>query len=437
MVWILMGPATCLALGTPRWVKEMPSDPCYFFGRAQVDRTQNLDEDRKNARDKALSELAMQIKAIISSETKTYTEETNGRVSSHFQEAVSSKVENLELTGYQTLEHRNKKFVWALCKLSRDHYYANLHADWHAAKTEAIQLFEQGQKADLPNRLLQWSKAVALLAPYKGQSLRYQTCGRSMTLDNRGQLRGRKLGLDQHIVKELRKQSTGIELIVAEKEYTLSRSRPDGRYVTVKASRSGTPQKDLLLELKLKADGWKIQSRTSTNDEGNAQFKVEQAGVPGRHRGLVTLAHSPGRAAQESYGLDLPQCPVMLYRPAPLVVFALEESNLGNPSRVYVKMLKELLCGPKGLKEAPKNKAEILVRGSIETRQDGTQMGLCKSRAHVDLEVIPKGKTPIRFTDHQTVGLMRYDFAKAGEKALRKAAKKHSAEIMNRVLSIY
>lgn len=185
-IWVLMCllvlPA-CISLSTasskrkPDWVKQRPSDPTFYIGRAMTSKVGGDVTYRTEARNKALKQLSSEIKVTISSNSILRQFENNYEVKEEFEASTSESVE-ATLEGYEVLTWEDKKEYWVMVKLSKEKYAMRKKMKLDYAKKMSATYYYDGKKAikkgDIFQGLLLYVQAIKSIKPHVGEDLTYR-----------------------------------------------------------------------------------------------------------------------------------------------------------------------------------------------------------------------------------------------------------------------
>lgn len=119
----LLGCAGSNAWGeAPEWIGSRPNVPGYYIGIASASKAQHGESARETAQQRALAELAGQIRVVIESSSILHTTQFQGIAGQNFSERISStSTEDLE--GYEQVgSYENGEEIWAYYRLSQATY---------------------------------------------------------------------------------------------------------------------------------------------------------------------------------------------------------------------------------------------------------------------------------------------------------------------------
>jgi hypothetical protein len=432
--------ALCFSFGKPKWVKKMPEDPCYFFGRACIDLSGNLGKDRKKASELALANLQKNIKSTVLQDTELQTEKGAKKANLGFKETIISWTTQTKVTADEQAfpEYTSKKQLCMIYRLSRKDYYKQLFSKWRMAKSMALELYKKSGKSEPTGRVDKLLKAFKQCSPFRDQIAYYVVCSSKEKIDNRVKLDGKSVLIDRVIADKLKSELKKIKLSSTTYIYQVAKTVPEGFFFKIKAEYQGKPFAGLDLGLEIEGQGWKVVRSASTDGEGIASFKLEKAGIPGQRKIRVYLADLPDVPVLAYYDLKASECLFYAFRAWPNVFFDISETNKGEASSFYMDVLKSKICHKDGIKAIDqKEEADITVKGAIDAKEDGYDGNLCKSRVFVDLQFVPKAGKSLIFADDKIKDTFKFEFEKAGEKALKKAAGQHSELILKKILECY
>ncbi len=161
----------------PNWVKQRPTDPSYYMGRAMSFKKDGEVSYRINTKNKALKELSSQIKVNISSNSILRQFESNYEVKEEFE---SSTYESIDATleGYEVLTWENKKEYWVLVRLSKDKYEMRKQMKLDNAKKISATYYYEAQEAvekgSIYQGILLYIKAIGAIKSHVSEDLTYR-----------------------------------------------------------------------------------------------------------------------------------------------------------------------------------------------------------------------------------------------------------------------
>ncbi len=161
----------------PDWVKQRPSDPAYYIGRAMAFKEGGDVGYRINTKNKALKELSAQIQVNISSNSILRQFENNYEVTEEFE---SKTVESVDATleGYEVETWENKKEYWVLVRLSKDKYAMRKQMKLDNAKKMSATYYYEAQnavnKGNVYQGILLYIKSIAAIKAHVSEDLTYR-----------------------------------------------------------------------------------------------------------------------------------------------------------------------------------------------------------------------------------------------------------------------
>ncbi|MEF3694927.1 MAG: LPP20 family lipoprotein [Candidatus Cloacimonadota bacterium] len=177
---ILLG--ACALNKRPDWVSSQMADPAYYSSVVAVPK--QIADYREQARANALRDISTQIFVNIRSELETREQENAGYVftslSGSIQSSTNALLEEVEL--YQF--HEDRKYYYALYRLSKLHYRQQREARKTVALEQAIQSVERFDRSttDIASGIGDLLFAIELLEPFADLDLRVQLEGRAQNL---------------------------------------------------------------------------------------------------------------------------------------------------------------------------------------------------------------------------------------------------------------
>lgn len=169
----------------PSWVKQRPSDPQFYVGRAMSPKFDGQLNYRTEARNNALKEMSSEIKVNISSNSILRQFENNYQVKEEFEASTHQSVQ-ATLEGYEVLSWENKKEYWVMVRLNKDSYAMRQKQKLDYAKKLCATYYYDAQKAvdrgDIYEGLLFYAKAIKAIKPHVNEDLTYRDIDGNLNL---------------------------------------------------------------------------------------------------------------------------------------------------------------------------------------------------------------------------------------------------------------
>ncbi len=173
----LLSISNASAKGKPAWVKQRPSDPAFYIGRAMAVKHDGEVTYRTEARNKALKQLSSEIKVTISSNSILRQFENNYQIQEQFESKTHESVE-ATLEGYEVLTWENRKEYWVMVRLSKEKYALHKKMKLDYAKKMSATYYYDGLKAvkngDFLQGLLLYVQAIKAIKNHVGEDLTYR-----------------------------------------------------------------------------------------------------------------------------------------------------------------------------------------------------------------------------------------------------------------------
>ncbi len=129
----------------PAWVKQRPTDGSYYIGIAFADKRGNVTDYMQDARMRALSAMASEIKISISSNSVLQQVENNTDIYQRYESKINSSVIQT-LEGYEVETWEDKKEYWVMMRLSKVKYQMRQQMKLDQAKMAASVLIDEAEK---------------------------------------------------------------------------------------------------------------------------------------------------------------------------------------------------------------------------------------------------------------------------------------------------
>ncbi|MFC1585688.1 LPP20 family lipoprotein [Fibrobacterota bacterium] len=435
---LLLFASPALSKGEPKWISEVPSDPCFFYGHAKVPRTGNASNDLNAARNEALNNIRQQISVFISSETRYQVAEKDKSWSSDYINSVIARVPEIKIEGHEQVDKPfyQKKHVHVLYRLSRRKYYGSIHGPLKQAVDDALALYTEALGRSIQERYVGYMSALEISAPFKDANVSYKVCGEEVSVGLSQKLEGKIQSLDRFLARKLRGLLQYVQIIPDSPELSFStdkNSRVDIRVVVINKDQ---PLAGFPLQVLADDTTWKYTSPVKTGSDGRAVFKLTRPGFPGKKIIQIVPHHSGGDSLIRQYDLTLPFAAVEVNRPSPGVYLDIKEKNIGSSSDVYIKRLRGLLGHQGNVQFVSKQKADIIVSGSVRAVKDGTQGRLSRAGIRVDMKLKAKSGKTMAFKRDKGKGLKANDHKAAGEKGLAGEADRNALELLEIILDL-
>jgi len=160
--------------GKPSWVKQRPSEKDYFIGIGVASKTEGGTDYMTLARNKALNEMASEIKVTISGNSILSQFENNNAIRQEYESKVQSNVMQT-LEGYEVETWNGKTDYWVMVRMSKATYEMRRRLAIDKALKTAQLHFQFAQKALADNEpdaaLSNYALAVEAIAPYPNEDL--------------------------------------------------------------------------------------------------------------------------------------------------------------------------------------------------------------------------------------------------------------------------
>lgn len=169
----------------PSWVKQRPSDPEFYIGRAMSPKIDGQLNYRTEARNNALKEMSSEIKVNISSNSILRQFENNYQVKEEFEASTHQSIQ-ATLEGYEVLSWENNKEYWVMVRMNKDSYALRQKQKLDYAKKRCATYYYDAQKAvergDIYEGLLFYVKAIKAIKPHVNEDLTYRDIDGSLNL---------------------------------------------------------------------------------------------------------------------------------------------------------------------------------------------------------------------------------------------------------------
>lgn len=153
----------------PSWISSRPSDNIYWYGIGLAD--PDVKDVNQVARQRAISEIAEQIKVNIQSELIDLVEGNNNFVQEFSRSVIQTRVDaNLEFIEYLE-SFRTSDSYYILVRLDKEQYFAKLKAEKHRAENIASDLVHSKSQNLSINYLSNLVSAIEIVMPFLDQSL--------------------------------------------------------------------------------------------------------------------------------------------------------------------------------------------------------------------------------------------------------------------------
>lgn len=160
--------------GKPSWVKQRPSEKDYFIGIGVASKTEGGTDYMTEARNKALNEMASEIKVTISGNSILSQFENNNAIRQEYESKVQSNVMQT-LEGYEVETWNGKTDYWVMVRMSKSKFEMRRRLAIDKALKTAQLNYQFAQKALADNEpdvaLSNYALAVEAIAPYPNEDL--------------------------------------------------------------------------------------------------------------------------------------------------------------------------------------------------------------------------------------------------------------------------
>lgn len=171
----------------PDWVGHRPSIPGYYIGVSSANKMQHGAEASSTAKQRALADMAGQIRVVIESTSILHTTQFQGVAGQNFSERITSaSAEDLE--GYELMgTYENATDVWAYYRLSKATYERIRNERKSATMEVAGGYWTSAQNARTEGRVAAaidfYIRALETMESYWGELNEWQTMGGTVVLD--------------------------------------------------------------------------------------------------------------------------------------------------------------------------------------------------------------------------------------------------------------
>ncbi len=163
----------------PRWVKKRPSGKDYYVGMGMAYKAGDQGRDyARQARSKALKELASEIEVSVSANSLLQQFEDNYAFRETFRSETATAVEQ-NLKGYEVQTWENKREYWVMLRLNKADYNRRKQQDLEMAKKTAASWLNNArqhlEEQDVTNALASYFKAIQALENHLEEDLTHRT----------------------------------------------------------------------------------------------------------------------------------------------------------------------------------------------------------------------------------------------------------------------
>ena len=247
----------------PDWVQQRPVNTLNFTGIGVVNKT--TENYIQVAKQRALSELASEIKVEVSVNSLLNTIEDNGEVKSSFLQNIKTTATE-EIENFRLIDSwQDDKEYWVYYELNRFDYEEYIEARRQRAIKSGFGFWYQGQaslqQGDLMMSIDLFTKGLEAILPVINEEL---TCS----------YEGQTINLSSEIYTSLTGVFNDVSIVVSPMSIQAAPFKGVEAPIKVEVYRNETPLRGIQLEAQFVSGLGDLSTLTPTNEIGNASFYI-------------------------------------------------------------------------------------------------------------------------------------------------------------------
>lgn len=247
----------------PDWVKRRPVNSMYYTGIARVSRTQS--DYMEEAKNRALRDLASEIKVTVNASSLLKTLEQNGVAGADYEETIRTEV-GADIEKYELVDSwQDDKEYWVYYRLNRFDYEEYMTQRRERSIRTGFDYWYKGEVALQQGEL--WNAAGFFL---KGLDAVKVVANEELTCEYDGQT----MDIGRELYASLNRVFNGINITALPALVEGQAFQGIGRPVKLKVSRNGVPLKNLLLEYRFTVGAGQLSGPVPTDREGETELYI-------------------------------------------------------------------------------------------------------------------------------------------------------------------
>ena len=307
---------------SPAWINRQPADDNYWYGVGTAD-IKTSEDPRQAARQRALSEIAEQLKVTVESQLTDVMEATNMDYKEYSRSIIETRVEASLDYAEISDSYKDKRRQYVLAKLDKQQYFANLERKKQEAEKVAGDLIIRSMAGVSAAAFTNLTLALETVSPYLDLAPQMEYPAGSGQMEN----------ISPVISKILREYNNRIQVRFDPVSLQTIPLINDDKRITVKVVDEETGQSLASIWLKVSFNDASNHDLILTKDDGSTLYQMKRIMSAAGSYALAFFVDYESMLSDKARSLVrmVPRkFPVTVVLAAPKIMFAETITNLGD-----------------------------------------------------------------------------------------------------------